>query len=275
MQVIRQAAEMSHVKKEGTTLAFVPTMGVLHPGHLSLIEKAKHHADQVVVSIFVNPKQFAAGEDFAIYPRTEAADLALLEECKVDVVYLPTEADIYPDGFDAYYSTGALGQILEGKVRPHFFDGVATVVLALCRQIRPDVAVFGEKDYQQLLIIREMVAALSLPLDIIAAPIIREEDGLAMSSRNRRLSPQQRKIAPQLYQILHWVREELQQNRDIKNLQEEAVKRLLEAGFETVDYLEILCSNTLKPWVSAHSESARILAAARLGDVRLIDNLEW
>ncbi len=236
---------------------FVPTMGALHEGHLSLIRLAHQHADTVIVSIYVNPTQFAPHEDFDSYPRDIEGDLALLEKEGVSLVYLPSEGDIYPNGAEVSTKAGNAGEGLESDFRPHFFHGVATVVRHLFEQVRPDIAVFGEKDFQQLQVIQEMVATYSLPVEIIGGPIARDDHGLALSSRNAYLSEDELEIARMLNQILYKAAE----NPSQESL-EEAQEMMLSAGFVKVDYV------AFKP------EWNRALAAGWLGKTRLIDNCE-
>lgn len=248
----------------GKHIAFVPTMGALHAGHMSLVEIAKKHADVVVVSIFVNPKQFAPNEDLAKYPRTLEADVAALEKAGADILFLPNEAVMYPPGFSTVVSVTNLSKRWDGEARPGHFDGVATVVARLFGIVKPNVAVFGEKDFQQLAIIRRMTLDLSLGIEIIGAPIIREADGLAMSSRNRYLSDDERKIAPKLFEEMqHIVRGESIKNTKIT---------LLNAGFSKIDYLVIVDAESLDP-LDKFEKPARLLAAAWLGSTRLIDNI--
>lgn len=259
-------------KRQGKKIGFVPTMGALHAGHLSLVKIAKQHADIVVVSIFVNPAQFAAGEDFEKYPRTENSDLEILSNYAVDAVYMPRVAEIYPEGFSTKINVGSIGEVLEGEFRPGFFDGVALVVAKLFMQVLPDYAVFGEKDYQQLQVIKKLVRELDFPIAIIAAPIVREEDGLAMSSRNIYLNQIERSKAPSLYKILSWVKSEIISGANIGVAILAAKAKLLESGFLTVDYLGLYDSACLES-VNQYREDARILAVARIGTVRLLDNL--
>lgn len=252
------------------TLALVPTMGALHSGHLSLVEQAKTHADRVAVSIFVNPMQFGPSEDFSRYPRTEDADLALLEKAGVDLVWLPPVKVMYPEGYATSIHVSELGDGLCGAFRPGHFDGVATVVAKLFLQVKPDKAVFGEKDYQQLQIIRRMVTDLNMGIEILGGPIVRESDGLALSSRNRYLSETERRIAPQLYHILRDTAARLQAGH--RNALQESKDALLAEGFTKLDYLELVDSETLKPLMQLDG-SARLLAAVWIGSTRLIDNI--
>ncbi|MCE3233012.1 MAG: pantoate/beta-alanine ligase [Rickettsiaceae bacterium] len=276
MQIVRNITDLreclGQYRKEGRTIGFAPTMGALHDGHVSLVDIARKNADKVVVSIFVNPAQFAPHEDFDKYPRTQEADLEKLRQHKTDVVYLPTRTELYPEGFDLKISTGSIGKELEGVARPHFFDGVALVVTKLFMHVMPDVAVFGQKDFQQLHVIEKLVRGFDMPIKIIGAPIMREDDGLAMSSRNVYLSPQARKTAAKLYKTLNDVREKLQSDADINEVLAWGRAALVEAGFERVDYIELRDGVTLMPATDAKI-SARLLAAVYLEKVRLIDNI--
>lgn len=256
-------------------IAFVPTMGALHEGHLSLVKEARQRADVVVVSIFVNPKQFAENEDLDTYPRTESADIAKLEALEVDAVYVPQVAEIYPEPFHTSLDVGVLGTILEGEVRPHFFNGVAIVVTKLLLQVLPDVAVFGEKDYQQLLIVKQLVKELDIPSQIIGAPTVREADGLAMSSRNVYLKDKARGVAPVLYQALLEAKVAVDTGEPIADIEKATILQLLDAGFEGVDYVAIRNAETLEPVNNLDNAgvSLRILAAVQLAGVRLIDNI--
>jgi pantoate--beta-alanine ligase len=257
----------------GKTVALVPTMGALHTGHLSLIELAKQKADAVVLSIFVNPKQFGPNEDFAKYPRTLEADVTMAHECGVDVVYAPSVEDLYPQGFSTSISVGKMATILCGKTRPGHFDGVATVLTKLFLRILPHVAVFGEKDYQQLSIIRRLAEDLDLPVEILAASTFRESSGLAMSSRNRYLSADERALAPKIYEVLKSVAAVIVAGKTpVKTALEQGVMTLGKAGF-MVDYLELRDTDTLGV-VDTIDEPARLLVAAWLGNTRLIDNIE-
>jgi pantoate--beta-alanine ligase len=276
MQIIRNQNELresiNQYRKSGT-IGFAPTMGALHDGHMSLIDLAKKSADRTIVSIFVNPAQFAPHEDFDKYPRQEDADIAKLKNQNVDIVYLPKKEDLYPADFDLKISVGEIGKELEGVTRPHFFDGVALVVTKLFMQIQPDVAVFGEKDFQQLHVIRKLTNSLNIPIKIIDAPIIRESDGLAMSSRNAYLSDNERKIAANIFKTLQEVSDKLKQGNEITKTLSWGKSTLSERGFTKVDYLELRDSETLKN-ISNIKQSARLLVAAYLGNIRLIDNLK-
>jgi pantoate--beta-alanine ligase len=251
-------------------IGLVPTLGALHGGHLSLVREARKHADLVVVSIFVNPAQFAPNEDFDAYPRTLDADLEKLAG-QADLVFTPDAREIYPQGFATTISVGGPSTGLETDFRPHFFAGVATVVAKLLIAVSPDIAMFGEKDYQQLQVVRQMTRDLGLPVEIIGAPTLRETDGLALSSRNAYLSLAERKIAGRLNLIL---KEAIVRARegDLSGAEAWAVDALREAGFESVDYVAIRDAQTLAP-VTSLDRPARILAAAKIGKTRLIDNM--
>lgn len=258
----------------GHRIGFVPTMGNLHAGHLALVEQAQHAADKVVVSIFVNPLQFGPHEDYDRYPRTLEADMAKLACLGVNVVFNPYAEQMYPKAkATRLLADPALANLWEGAARPGHFDGMVTVVNKLFNLVLPHLAVFGQKDYQQLRIIEEMVADLSVPVQIARAPIAREPDGLAMSSRNQYLNPQQRTIAPHLYQILLWAKDQLQAERAPTEVCQQAEARLVEAGFDAVDYFTLVDQRTLQPH-SDFTQPAVLLAAARLGSTRLLDNLE-
>lgn len=276
MQIIRNAHELkkqiSPLKKQGKTIGFVPTMGALHEGHLSLIDIATKKSDVVIVSIFVNPAQFSENEDFGTYPRDEEDDLKKITHHNVDFVYMPRVEDIYPQGFDLKILTGELGQQLEGMARPHFFDGVALVVVKLFMQTCADVAIFGEKDFQQLTIIKNVVKALDLDVKIIGAPIIREKNGLAMSSRNQYLSAPQKQIAANLYKQISAVKNTLEAGEDVESAIDNARKSLLKSGFDKVNYIEIRNSDSLSKETRG-AQNLRILAAAYLNGVRLLDNV--
>ncbi|ABL02178.1 pantothenate synthetase [Candidatus Ruthia magnifica str. Cm (Calyptogena magnifica)] len=254
---------------QGKTVAFVPTMGGLHQGHLSLIDIAKQKADKVIVSIFVNPAQFSKNEDLDSYPRTINADLTALK-VNVDGVFIPNIKQIYPKGISKYIDVGKIGQILCGRTRPHFFNGVAQVVEILFGIVRPDVAVFGQKDYQQLLVIKQMVKNLSLNICIESGEIIREKSGLAMSTRNQYLSKNEAKIATNLHKTLSYFKHEILQNKKVYVLNELA-KLDLKQHFK-IDYLEVLDANNLKQ-ITDNTHQIVILSAVFLGSVRLIDNI--
>ena len=257
-------------KADGLRVGLVPTMGALHAGHLSLIEEINRQgADRIIVSIFVNPTQFAAHEDLDTYPRQEAADLEALADTKADAVFAPTAAEMYPEGFATGISLDGPAVGLESEERPHFFGGVALIVSKLLTQSQTDMAIFGEKDYQQLMVIRRMVTDLNLPVEIVAGPLIREEDGLAMSSRNVYLNAAQRPIAGQLNLILKALAES---DLPIAEAEAKAENALLAAGFTSVDYATIRDAETLGP-ITADTKARRALITARLGDIRLLDNM--
>ncbi|MBF0269624.1 MAG: pantoate--beta-alanine ligase [Alphaproteobacteria bacterium] len=276
MRAVRQPAELRAIiadwQRQGLKVGFVPTMGALHEGHLSLVDMAKAEADKVVVSIFVNPTQFGPNEDFTRYPRQEAADQALLEQAGGDLVYLPDVAAMYPQGFSTSITVAHVSEGLCGACRPGHFSGVATVVAKLLLQGLPDLAVFGEKDYQQLQVIRRLVLDLDIPVRILGAPTLREADGLAKSSRNAYLTPEERAIAPRLFQVLSEAAASLRAGLPAGQATSQASQSLLRAGFAKVDYIEVRDAQSLEP-VEHPTAPARILAAAWLGRTRLIDNL--
>ena len=251
--------------------ALVPTMGALHEGHLSLLREARNHAGTVVTSIFVNPTQFAPHEDFDAYPRNPDADLEKLKG-HTDIVFTPSVAEMYPRGHATSISVGGPSAGLETDFRPHFFTGVATVVAKLLIAALPDVALFGEKDYQQLLVVRRLVRDLGLPVEIIGVPTLREADGLALSSRNAYLDPKERKIAGTLNVVLKDAIVQSRSSGDLRTAEASAIEALWEAGFGHVDYVAIRDAETLDH-IAALERPARILAAAKIGKTRLIDNM--
>lgn len=254
----------------GETIALVPTMGALHQGHLALVASAKQRAKRVIVSIFVNPTQFGPNEDFSRYPRPLANDLALLGAA--DAVWLPAVEVMYPEGAESSIHIEGLSQILEGAFRPGHFDGVATVVSTLFRQVTPDIAIFGEKDYQQLCLIKRLVNEADMGISIVGIPTVREADGLALSSRNQYLSAEERKIAPALHATLNDAVTRIKKGQPVTKLLEESRERLLKAGFRAVDYIALAAEDTLTP-LNRYAPPARLLAAAHLGTTRLIDNV--
>jgi pantoate--beta-alanine ligase len=276
LDIVRSVAELRarvrYWRDQGLTVAMVPTMGALHQGHLSLVAKALEHADRVVTSVFVNPTQFGPNEDFSRYPRQEARDAELLEGAGCHLLFAPTVAEMYPDGFATAITVSGVSEGLCGDVRPGHFSGVATVVTKLLLQCLPDMAVFGEKDYQQLAVIRRFARDLDLPVAILGAPTLREEDGLAMSSRNAYLSAEDRAKASWLIRALTGIADGLRAGAKASDLCPKAAEGLLKAGFASVDYVEIRDSETLAP-VETAERPVRILAAARLGNTRLIDNI--
>ena len=276
LSVLNRSYEMKEVsdacKKARKKLGFVPTMGALHQGHISLIEKAVRRADVTVASIFVNPTQFGPGEDFDRYERDYEGDIKKLERCGVDYLFYPDVSDIYPDGFETTVSVGNLGNCLCGPFRPGHFDGVATVVLKLFNVVRPDFAVFGRKDYQQLKIIQKMVRDFDMDIEIVEMPIVREPDGLAMSSRNAYLSTEQRIRAAAVNKALREVGEKFKSGcDDCKILLSEANRVLRMAQINDIDYIEIRDPETLE-FRHRAVEGDLVALAVRVGDTRLIDN---
>lgn len=260
-------------RKEGETVALVPTMGALHEGHLGLVKQARKKADRTVVSIFVNPTQFAPTEDLSRYPRDEAGDVAKLAGAGADLVWAPAVEEMYPAGSATRIVPEGAALGLEGEFRPHHFGGVATVCCKLFSQVTPDFAVFGEKDYQQLAVIRQMVRDLNLPLEIVGLPTVRAKDGLALSSRNAYLSDEERKIAPALQRALHAIAVMAAKGGPINRAIETAKEDLLKLGFAKIDYIEVRDAETLAPFDPASGRPGRVLAAAWLGKTRLIDNV--
>lgn len=261
-------------RRAGDLVAVVPTMGALHEGHLSLVRAARRRARRVVATIFLNPKQFAANEDLGAYPRNEAQDVAMLGSAGCDLVFAPPVESMYPEGFSTTVSVSGATEALCGAHRPGHFDGVTTVVCKLLNLAQADFAVFGEKDWQQLVTIRRMVSDLEIPVRIVSAPIIREKDGLAMSSRNAYLGDSQRKIAARLNRVLFAAAEHIATGAPVSNVLEAGNLALLEAGFDSVDYLEARNATSLESLEEFDpSFEARLFAAVRLGRTRLIDNV--
>jgi pantoate--beta-alanine ligase len=261
-------------RADGMRIALVPTMGALHAGHLSLIARARTAATRVVASVFVNPTQFGPAEDFATYPRDEAADAAMLGAAGCDLMYAPTIESVYPAGFATRVSVEGLTDSMEGAARPGHFTGVATVVAKLLIQGAPDIAVFGEKDFQQLAVIRRLVADLDLPVEIIAAPIVRAQDGLALSSRNAYLTPEQRQAAPGLHRALTTAAAAMAAGQAVDAAEKAAVTAILEAGYDAVDYVETRDPVSLaRVGPGPLTAPARLLAVARFGRTRLLDNV--
>jgi len=264
---------MEKLRMRHARIALVPTMGALHEGHLSLVRLAHRRADRVVVSIFVNPTQFAPNEDFRSYPRTFAADLKALAAENVDLVWAPSAETMYPEGFATkIMPEGAALAGLEDAFRPHFFAGVATVVAKLLIQCAPDIAIFGEKDFQQLKVISQVARDLDLKTRIIGAPIVRELDGLARSSRNVYLTPDERKAAPTLFRVLKECAAQITASRPLGAVLNQGREAITRAGF-ALDYLEARHAETLEPIGSRKEGPIRLLVAARLGRTRLIDNI--
>ena len=258
-------------RREGLSVALVPTMGALHKGHLTLMAHAQKLADRVVATIFVNPKQFGPNEDFAAYPRREHDDFEMLNAAGVHLLFAPDVGAMYPQGFATSVRVAGLSDILDGEHRAGHFDGVATVVTKLLLQALPDIALFGEKDYQQLAIIRRLTSDLNIPVDIIGAPTVREADGLAMSSRNAYLTAEERAAAPALHRAITAAAKSIAGGADIAGALAKAREELLKAGFKNVDYVEARHAQTL-PRLNP-GEPGRVLVAAQLGRARLIDNI--
>jgi len=257
-------------KSQGKSIAFVPTMGGLHAGHLSLVALAKQKADKVITSVFVNPTQFGENEDFGQYPNTFEQDIALLEQHQVDGLFIPSIEQIYPQGLDSDIKVGEMGDILCGTSRPGHFQGVAQVVHRLFDIVKPDMAIFGQKDYQQLLLITQMADQYFPEIKLLSQPTIREQDGLALSTRNQYLSIDERKIAPRLYQALLQAKQDYLDNALVEVLTNRA-KNSLSEDFK-VDYFEALDANTLKQ-ITDNTSKIAILCAVYLGSTRLIDNI--
>lgn len=276
MQTIRQIAslrtELAQWRAAGARVALVPTMGALHQGHIALVEAARRHADKVVASIFVNPRQFGANEDLARYPRRELQDARMLADAGCALLWMPPVDEMYPAGFATNVSVGGVSEGLDGAARPGHFDGVATVVAKLFNQVRPDVALFGEKDFQQLAVIRRLVADLDFAIDIIGVPTQRDDDGLALSSRNAYLLPEDRARAVALPRALGVAARSIGRGGDVAQALETARDALLAGGFESVDYVALVDAETLAP-VDSAAAPCRLLAAARIAGTRLIDNI--
>lgn len=273
MQTVRSSEELARARDllDGT-LALVPTMGALHAGHIALVEEAKRRADKVAATIFVNPTQFGANEDLSRYPRREVDDARMLEGAGCDLLWMPSVEDIYPDGFSTSVRVSGVSERWEGEARPGHFDGVATVVAKLLLSVRPDVALLGEKDFQQLAVIRRMVADLGIPVEIAAVPTVREEDGLALSSRNAYLSVDDRARATGLFQALNAARTRILDGQPVAAALDEGRAALDATGFSRIDYFSLVDAVTLEPLDSPAGEM-RLIAAAVIGTTRLIDNL--
>jgi pantoate--beta-alanine ligase len=275
LQTIREArqlpAALIALRAGGKSLALVPTMGALHAGHLALVEEAKRRADRVAATIFVNPLQFGANEDFGRYPRQEEKDAEALAEAGCDLLWLPQPEEMYPAGFATNVSVKGLGDRWEGEARPGHFDGVATVVAKLLCAVRPDIAVFGEKDFQQLAVIRRMTQDLQLGVEILGVPTVRDADGLALSSRNSYLSADERRRAGELPTALKDAATDIRSGTPVSEALARAVERLKSAGFK-IDYVALVNSLTLEP-LEKPEGSMRLIAAATIGTTRLIDNI--
>lgn len=260
-------------RRQGAKIAAVPTMGALHEGHLSLVRAALARADRVIVTLFVNPKQFNSAADLAAYPRTEDADAAMLSPLGAHMLYAPNAEEMYPGGFATNVAVAGVGEGLCGAFRPGHFDGVATVVAKLFLQTQADLAFFGEKDFQQVLVVKRMAKDLDIPIEIVSCPTVREADGLAMSSRNVRLSAADRASAPKLLQALRAAAARLKAGEAAAPVLRAATEAIEESGFARVEYLELRAAADLMPLTRADTR-ARLLVAAWLGGVRLIDNIE-
>jgi pantoate--beta-alanine ligase len=275
--VTRSVADLRRAVKAaragGDTIGLVPTMGALHDGHITLVREARRHADRVIATIFVNPSQFAATEDLSKYPRTEEQDLARLREAGCDVLFAPVADEVYPPGFATTVSLqGPAVAGLEDRFRPTHFAGVATVVAKLFTMSGADVAMFGEKDYQQLCVVRRMARDLDLPIEVVGVPTVREPDGLAMSSRNRFLSPQERSLAPLLHRVMREIADGTLQGKPLDAELAKGRETIEAAGFK-LDYLEARRAGDLSALPGDGRQAARLLVAARLGTTRLIDNI--
>jgi pantoate--beta-alanine ligase len=272
VQIVRNSEELARARAElAGKVALVPTMGALHAGHMALVAEARKRADSVAASIFVNPAQFSQGEDFSRYPRREDQDIAMLEEAGCDLLWVPSVSDIYPDGFATKVSVSGVSERWEGEARPGHFDGVATVVAKLLLAVRPDAALFGEKDFQQLAVIRRMVGDLGIPVEVVGVPTVREPDGLAFSSRNAYLSPDERRQAVALPDALKAARNALQGGTPVGTAVQQAKQALVDAGFLRIDYFALVDAATLEPLDEPRGEM-RLIAAALIGTTRLIDN---
>jgi pantoate--beta-alanine ligase len=264
---------VAELRQGEAPIALVPTMGALHAGHMALVAEARRRGAQVVASIFVNPKQFGANEDLSTYPRREASDIRMLEEEGCALLWAPDAAAMYPEGYATNVSVSGVSEGLDGAARPGHFDGVATVVLKLFNQVQPDLAIFGEKDFQQLAVIRRVVRDLNLPLEIVGVPTQRDADGLALSSRNAYLTDEERRSARALPRALGEAAGIIQAGGDVEAALAGAREKLAKAGFDPIDYVALCDAETLAP-ATGLQRPARLLAAAKLGRTRLIDNLQ-
>jgi len=277
VQIIRDLATLrdavATLRGAGKRIALVPTLGALHAGHIELVEEGARRADAVVASIFVNPRQFGAGEDLGRYPRRERADAQMLEKADCAILWAPAVETMYPQGYATNVSVSGVSEVLEGESRPGHFDGVATVVLKLLNQVGPDVALFGEKDWQQLAVIRRMALDLDLPTEIVGVPIVRDDHGLALSSRNAYLAEDEMVAARTLPRALGEAAAAIARGEPAAAALAAATARLAEAGFTDIDYVTLRDAATLAPIDALGDAPARLLAAARMGPARLIDNL--
>lgn len=272
LEILKTHADLKRFKAKGKSLGFVPTMGALHEGHLALVRQALSECDECIVSIFVNPKQFAPHEDFDRYPRTLERDAELLRGVGVHTIFAPSVEVMYPADFKTSVSVGEISKPLEGEFRPHFFTGVATVVARLLLLVGADKAYFGEKDYQQLQVIKALQRDLAIPTEIMGVPIVRDASGLALSSRNAYLTDAQREQALTIITTLNDMADKFKSGLPIDKIEMDAAKKILSAGFDKVDYITIRDADTLLPPTQS-TKSHRILAAAWLGQTRLIDNI--
>ena len=276
MQTLRDLpalrAAILALRRDGKSVALVPTMGALHDGHMALVEEGRRRAKHVVVSIFVNPRQFGPNEDLDAYPRREATDAHMLQEAGADILWAPTVDVMYPAGFSTNISLSGVTEGLDGAARPGHFDGVATVVTKLFNQVQPDVALFGEKDYQQLAVIRQMVIDLNLPVEIVGLPTQRAEDGLALSSRNTYLTEEERKQALALPRALGEAKRQMEKGASVDSALAKAIAMLANHGFDPIDYVTLCDAATLEP-MTVLDRPARLLGAAKMGGTRLIDNI--
>lgn len=273
MQIVRSGEELALARAAvTTTLALVPTMGALHAGHIALVEEAKRRAPCVAASLFVNPTQFGPSEDFGRYPRREVEDARMLEESGCELLWIPSVEDMYPAGFSTSIRVKGVADRWEGEARPGHFEGVATVVAKLLISVRPDIALFGEKDFQQLAVIRRMAVDLNIPVEIAGVPTVRERDGLALSSRNAYLSKAERGRAIALPEALERARRSILEGAPVRPALEIARKSLVQAGFSRIDYVALVDASTLEP-VDQPGGEMRLIAAAIIGTTRLIDNL--
>lgn len=277
MKIIKSIRQMQAwadgQRRRGKTIGFVPTMGALHEGHRSLMRAARRQSDQVVVSIFVNPTQFGPNEDYARYPREPTADADLCRREKVDILFMPTAGVVYPEGHDTKIVVGRIGEVLEGAVRPGHFSGVATVVAKLFQIVKPEIAFFGQKDYQQTVVIRRLVRDLNFPVKIVACPTLREPDGLAMSSRNRYLSAEERRAALILFKALQRGKELVQQReRDATTVRDEMIRLMRQEPLAKIDYAAVVHPETLEEVIEIQRPVV-LLLAVWIGKTRLIDNL--